>query len=117
MASYKQPCMQCGALIDRDVQFCPSCGSMNAFGYHCPSCMKKIEKGQRICSECGRQLYVNCPHCYKPTFVQEKCENCGKGLTIQCTNSRCGALQFFDSTKCTACGKAIKSKTKSNRRK
>jgi hypothetical protein len=27
---------------------------------------------------------------------------------IHCTNPRCGALQFFENAKCTACGKKIK---------
>ncbi len=110
MASYKQPCMQCGAFIDRDAQFCNSCGSMNAFGYHCPTCMKEIEKEQRICSECGRPLYVSCPNCNMPTFVQERCENCNVVLMVQCSNARCNSLQFFENTKCTACGKKIKAK-------
>ena len=108
MASYKQTCMQCGALIDRDVQFCPSCGSMNAFGYHCPTCLKSIEKGQRLCSECGRSLFVTCPHCGQPTFVLEKCEACGQSLMVLCSNSRCGVFQFYDNKICTACGKKIK---------
>ena len=112
MASYKQPCMQCSTLIDTDVQFCPACGSMHAFGYHCPTCLKPIQKGQRICSECGRQLYVSCPHCNQQTFVQERCESCGKSLMFVCENRRCGVLQFFQNTKCTACGKKIKYTTK-----
>ena len=110
MASYKQPYIQCGTLVDRDVQFCPVCGSMNVFGYHCPSCSKQVVKGQRICSDCGRQLYVPCPHCGQPTFVQEKCESCGKTLMVTCSNSRCGVQQFFDLDRCTACGKKIKNK-------
>lgn len=113
MASYKQPCIQCGALTDRDAQFCPSCGSMNVFGYHCPTCSKRIEKGQRICIDCGRPLYVGCPHCGRPTFAGERCESCGQTLMIRCQNVRCGAPQFFENTKCTACGKKIKT----NRRK
>ena len=110
MASYKQTCMQCGALIDRDSQFCPVCGSMNAFGYHCPSCLKPVRKGQKICSDCGRQLYVTCPHCGKPTFVQETCDSCGNTLMVRCDNKRCGVFQFFDLPICTACGKKIKAK-------
>ncbi len=108
MASYKQKCIQCGALVDRDVNRCPSCGSMNAFGYHCPVCAKTIEKGQRLCSDCGRALYATCPHCGKTTFVFDKCENCGGSLMVKCQNDRCGVPQFFENTKCTACGKKIK---------
>jgi len=107
MASYKQPCLQCGTLIDRDVHFCPACQSMNAFGYHCPGCGKQIQKGQRICTDCGRALYVSCPHCGQTTFAQDRCELCGQSLMVRCQNSRCGALQFFENVKCTACGKKI----------
>jgi hypothetical protein len=42
------------------------------------------------------------------TFAGERCEACGGGLMIHCTNSRCGELQFFENIKCTACGKKIK---------
>lgn len=108
MASYKQACIQCGALIERDSRYCLSCGSMNAFGYHCPTCMKEIQKGQQLCSDCGRGLYVTCPRCGGKTFAQDKCEICGGSLMIRCQNSRCDAPQFFENTKCTACGKKIK---------
>ena len=48
--------------------------------------------------------------CGQETFVQERCEQCGGGLMIRCENRRCGELQFFQNTKCTACGKKIKVK-------
>ena len=35
---------------------------------------------------------------------------CALGLMVYCENKRCGALQFFQNTKCTACGKKIKAK-------
>ncbi|HHW99276.1 MAG TPA: hypothetical protein GX738_06570 [Firmicutes bacterium] len=110
MASYKQPCIHCGAFIDSDARFCPSCQSGSPFGYHCPTCLRPIIKGQTICSGCGRSLYVACPHCGKRTFVQDRCEQCGRTLMNTCENPRCGALQFFENTKCTACGKKIKQK-------
>ena len=112
MASYKQPCMQCNSLIDRDAQFCPVCGSMNAFGYHCPDCLKTIQKGQRICTECGRILYTSCPYCGQKTFVQDRCEVCGQSLMVRCENIRCGVLQFFENTKCTACGRKMLARNK-----
>lgn len=108
MASYKQPCLQCGSFIDRDSLVCPSCGSRNAFGYHCPTCKKTITKGQRACSECGRPLYVPCPYCAKPTFVADRCDHCGMTLLKQCENSRCGAWEFFENVRCTTCGKKMK---------
>ena len=108
MATYKQTCIQCHALIERDARFCPFCGSQNPFGYHCPSCLREIEKTQTICAGCGRPLYTACPFCEKQTFVQERCEQCGAGLMIVCQNSRCGVMQFHENTKCTACGKKLK---------
>ncbi|MDU9375917.1 hypothetical protein McpSp1_04960 [Methanocorpusculaceae archaeon Sp1] len=108
MASYKQPCIHCGTLVDRDVRFCPSCGSQSPFGYQCPSCLLPITKGQARCSGCGRPLYVICPHCGEQTFVQDTCEHCGGSMMVPCENKRCGVLQFFENTKCTACGKKIK---------
>jgi len=108
MAFYKEPCIHCGAYVDRDVRFCPSCGSRSPFGYQCPTCLITIKKGQALCSGCGRPLYVECPHCGGRTFVDSNCELCGKSLLIPCSNVRCQELQFFQNEKCTACGKKIK---------
>ena len=110
MASYKQPCIHCGALLDRDVRFCPKCGSGSPFGYLCPTCLRPIEKGDAICGGCGRPLVVTCPFCAEKTFVQERCERCGESLMTSCENKRCGVLQFFENTRCTACGKKLKFK-------
>lgn len=108
MAFYKQPCMQCGALIDRDSRFCTYCGSYSPFGYHCPTCLREIKKGQALCPGCGRSLYTTCPVCGQTTFVQDRCERCGTSLMVECANPRCGVMQFFENEKCTACGKKIK---------
>ena len=108
MASYKQPCIHCGEFIERDSRLCVKCGSRSPFGYHCPTCMREIQKGQPACSGCGRSLTVICPTCEAPTFAGERCDKCGAGLMINCTNSRCEQLQFFENIKCTACGKKIK---------
>ena len=99
--------MHCGQFIERDSRLCPGCGSRSPFGYHCPACLRAIEKGQVVCSGCGRTLYVACPTCGNRTFTGERCESCGAGLMIKCQNARCGELQFFENTKCTACGKKI----------
>ncbi len=107
MATYKQPCVHCGEFIDRDARLCPKCGSRSPFGHLCPTCLRPIEKSQLVCAGCGRPLRVFCPACKKQTFVDERCEQCGAGLMIQCANRRCGALQFFENTKCTACGKKL----------
>ncbi len=108
MASYKQPCIHCGALLERDSGFCPSCGSHSPFGFACPSCLKPIVKGQALCSGCGRPLYVACPSCGGQTFVGESCEKCGKSLMVICKNRRCGHPQFFENNICTVCGKKLK---------
>ena len=108
MATYKQPCVHCGTFIDRDARFCPKCASRSPFGYLCPTCLRPVEKGSAVCAECGRPLYVICPACQKQTFVDDKCEQCGASLMIRCQNPRCGELQFFENTKCTACGKKLK---------
>jgi predicted amidophosphoribosyltransferase len=107
MASYKQPCIHCSTYIDRDSRFCPSCQSGSPFGYLCPACLRPIQKDQSLCSGCGRPLYITCPACGKSTFVQEKCEQCGGTLMVNCQNPRCGVQQFFENKKCTACGKKI----------
>ncbi|MCL2803206.1 MAG: hypothetical protein FWD29_04555 [Micrococcales bacterium] len=45
------------------------------------------------------------------TFVAEAaCQSCGATLMVTCPNRRCGQPQFFENTKCTACGKKIKLK-------
>jgi RNA polymerase subunit RPABC4/transcription elongation factor Spt4 len=110
MATYKQPCIHCNALVDRDAKFCQSCGSNGPFGYICPNCLRQIKKGERICPGCGRSTYTKCPHCSDETFRQEKCEKCGKNLMQVCPNKRCGVKQFFEVEKCTACGKKIPKK-------
>ena len=109
MATYKQPCIHCGEMIERDSRVCPRCASRSPFGYQCPHCFKEIQKGYAVCSGCGRPLTVQCPHCARPNFIaNEKCGDCGLTLLIRCENKRCGELQFFEITKCTACGKPIK---------
>jgi hypothetical protein len=42
--------------------------------------------------------------------VGDKCDACGAALMITCPNKLCHAPQFFENTKCTACGKKIKKK-------
>jgi RNA polymerase subunit RPABC4/transcription elongation factor Spt4 len=109
MATYKQPCINCGEMIERDSRFCARCGSNSPFGSQCPTCFKPIMRGNVVCSGCGRPLTILCPICNRQTFVgEDRCDACGKSLMIRCENKLCGGLQFFENTKCTLCGKTIK---------
>ena len=109
MASYKQPCTQCGELIERDSRLCPKCASRTPFGHQCPNCLRPIERGNAVCSSCGRPLTTACFHCGEQTFVGvDKCDACGKWLMIRCENKICGEPQYFLVAKCTVCGKPIK---------
>lgn len=107
MATYKQNCVHCNALTERDARFCPSCGSNSPFGFQCPNCLRQINKGERVCAGCGRSTYTSCPVCKQETFRQEKCEKCNADLMRTCANPRCGVRQFFEVDKCTACGKKV----------
>ncbi len=110
MAGYDKACIGCGNLIGYDSMFCPICGRMSPFYDACPSCNAEIKRGWQRCSSCGRMLTIPCPHCGKPTFVGDKCDACGVSLMVTCPNKLCHAPQFFENTKCTACGKKIKKK-------
>ena len=113
MASYKQPCLQCGEFIERDSQFCPKCSSSNPFAYQCPICLRPIERGNAVCSGCGKGLTTACFYCGQQTFIGiDRCESCGGILKIRCENKRCGKWQFFEVTRCTVCGKPIKKAAK-----
>lgn len=107
MASYKQPCAQCGALLDRDARFCSKCGSDSPFVLACPSCLRQITREDNRCPGCGRALRVACPHCGGLTFVQSACEHCGNSLMLRCPRRKCGQPQFFDNKTCVHCGKKL----------
>ena len=109
MVTYKQPCIHCGEMVERDARLCPRCASHSPFGYQCPACLRPIERGDAVCSGCGRPLMTTCPYCGMGTFIgAEKCDQCGQSLMVVCENKRCENLQFFENTKCTVCGKPIK---------
>lgn len=107
MAPYKKPCIHCGRLLDADARACPGCGSRSPLALRCPACLREIQGADMICSGCGRSLAVACPHCGQQTHARDRCERCGKNLLVLCPNRRCGELQFFDLSKCTACGKRL----------
>lgn len=47
-------CPTCDTPIDREFQFCPSCGTTLKHG--CPNCGRLVEMGWRICAHCGENL-------------------------------------------------------------
>ena len=109
MATYKQPCIHCGEMIERDSRYCSRCESHSPFGDHCPNCLKEIVRGNAVCSGCGRNLTVLCPYCGGATFAgSERCDACGRSVMILCENKKCGRPQFFENTSCNICGKKIK---------
>jgi len=108
MAFYKQPCMHCGLLVDRDARFCPGCGSDSPFSFHCPACLRETSGKDPVCAGCGRPLQIACPKCGEKTFAGSLCQQCGGDLTVDCPNPRCGQRQFFQNKRCTACGKKLK---------
>ena len=108
MALYKQYCIRCDALIAADSLVCPKCGSRSPFTDRCFTCLREIKREDMVCYGCGRSLHITCPNCNQTVFMQDRCEKCGADLMRICSNKRCGAFQFFDSVKCTACGKKLK---------
>lgn len=109
MAMYKQPCIHCGALVERDSHYCPKCASRTPFGFQCPYCLKSITRSDTVCPGCGRGVLTTCFYCGQQTFIgSERCDACGRWLMICCENKRCKEFQYFTITKCTACGKKIK---------
>jgi len=108
MASYKQSCIHCDALIESDSRFCVKCGSRSPFALRCPACLREVAKADLLCAGCGRSLVTKCPHCGQDTFVfLDKCAHCAGSLMLTCPNKRCGQLVFFENAKCTACGKKV----------
>lgn len=107
MAFYKQPCRFCGELLNHDARFCSKCGSDAPFVDLCPTCMQQVRREDTRCCDCGRSLYITCPHCNGRTFVASKCDICGESLTKTCINPLCKEQQFFENTVCTACGKKL----------
>jgi predicted amidophosphoribosyltransferase len=109
MATYKQPCIKCGEMLEKDSRFCGKCGSNAPFGHLCPFCLRPANRDYTKCPGCGQLMMTTCPLCKGQTFRgNESCDKCGKSLMIKCMDKRCGVLQYFEVTKCTACGKAIK---------
>lgn len=108
MALFKKPCKHCGELVESDALVCPNCTRHNPLVDRCFNCNREITRNNKVCSGCGRPVYLACPVCKATTFMQDRCDVCGANLMIKCTNKRCGVDQFFNTIKCNACGKKIK---------
>jgi RNA polymerase subunit RPABC4/transcription elongation factor Spt4 len=108
MATYMQPCIHCGHLVDSGENHCPNCTSSHPFTLVCPQCRQSVTATQAVCPDCGRGLYIACPHCGGRTFAQEFCQLCNRPLTVTCPNKACRDRQFYQNTRCTACGRPIK---------
>ncbi|MDR0983630.1 MAG: zinc ribbon domain-containing protein [Ruminococcus sp.] len=106
MATYKQPCINCGEFIDRNSNYCPKCQTANPFVFQCAFCKRQIEQGDKICGGCGKSLSIFCPKCGEELFATLNCVKCGEKL-IYCTNPKCGALNSFQNKKCEVCKKKI----------
>ncbi|MGI6730426.1 MAG: double zinc ribbon domain-containing protein [Anaerovoracaceae bacterium] len=107
MATYKQNCIFCDALIPADSRFCVNCGSRSPFALRCPTCHREVSKEDPICGGCGRPLYIQCPFCGNNTFAGDLCQVCHESLMVQCQNRRCDEMMFFQNSHCTACGKKL----------
>jgi hypothetical protein len=69
-------CRHCGAALDPEFPFCPSCGEKVVGGeYTCEFCQTKTSK--EFCPHCGRRVIpVSCPQCQTPV-IYDVCESCG----------------------------------------
>jgi len=69
-------CRHCGAALDSEFPFCPSCGEKVDGGeYICEFCQTKTTK--EFCPRCGRRVIpVPCPQCGTPA-IYDICESCG----------------------------------------
>lgn len=52
-AGVRATCPKCNAPLDKNVKFCPECGSPIANDKFCTNCGSKLAVGARFCAECG----------------------------------------------------------------
>lgn len=72
-------CPNCGAAVDSDDEYCPSCGARLVD--YCPSCGAHMEPGQEVCDECGMSSRgVRCPKCGTLNH-RAFCSKCNTPLT------------------------------------
>jgi len=107
MSSYKQPCRYCGQLVPPDSNVCPFCGKVNPTGsLRCARCRNPVQKGEKVCGDCGLSLEIPCPKCGKATFFGDYCEQCGSRLTVICP--KCKKEQPPLGPNCINCGRPLK---------
>jgi membrane protease subunit (stomatin/prohibitin family) len=79
----KVKCSKCGALMDQNAKFCPSCGSAQMQGVPCPSCGAVVPSDAAFCPKCGAKMGApssgkKCPTCGKDIATDAKfCPACG----------------------------------------
>jgi len=83
-------CKECGTPISSESEFCPGCKKSvwDMFVFVCPKCKQKIEKGQRVCKNCGFVLIREKEG--TPEFVTTTkyiCPRCG--YEVPTASSRC----------------------------
>lgn len=60
------PCEHCGTALQRDAQYCVSCGARVKPPTQCPSCEAAVAKGARFCASCGVRLVGARPSATRP---------------------------------------------------
>jgi len=79
----KVKCSKCGALMDQDAKFCPSCGAAQMQGVPCASCGAVVPSDAAFCPKCGAKMGApssgkKCPTCGKDLAADAKfCPSCG----------------------------------------
>ena len=85
-------CKGCSAVLDRQVDYCPHCGTMQYYKIKCENCDFETEDGSLFeCPECGYDLLSNenetrcCPYCGESLDAE------GRDLDRRyCNTSDCG---------------------------
>lgn len=49
-------CVQCGAILQDDDQFCTECGAAQPVERRCPKCHAPVKEGAAFCTNCGAKL-------------------------------------------------------------
>jgi len=116
-------CSECGAEVDRDAEFCPSCGADiseievvdgdDDFEYACSECGATVSESDQVCSACGADISeVDDESRQKPAsgFV---CMQCGADVTLDdracpaCGSDLEAASDEEDEYVCSECGAEV----------